>query len=95
MENSQCTLKIRVYIDFKKSNSNSSIRFQISNEEKNFLIQENQSNERKKAKRSMFETIFEIMQVYPKIKNSSIAYSICFDQYEKHFSFIKDDEVCK
>ena len=65
------------------------------NEENFIVIDENQSEAKKKAKITLFETIYEIILVYPTMNKSSLAYSICFNIYLKILSFLNDDEIYK
>ncbi len=81
------------YIDFKQ---NQPIKwFKRIEIPDNIAIttEENQSEAKKKAKRSLYETIYELLTVYPTMSKSSIAYSICFDKYLEYLSFLKDEEI--
>ena len=81
-------------IEFKKRETfNPHTKIEFPDEDKSILIQENQSDAQKKAKKTLFQTIYEIMCVYPKTQKSSIAYSICFDEYLRYIAFLKDDEI--
>ena len=86
--------KSNEYIAFKKKETQDFHRvIEIPNEDKDTLISENQSDAKKKAKFILFQTIKELMYVYPKMKDTSLAYSICFDQYLNYISFLNDDEI--
>lgn len=83
------------YLEFKKDESKDTFKLNEVCDENFISIEEDQSEAVKKAKRILFETIYEIISVYPQLNKSSLAYSICFDKYLKFISFLNDDEIYK
>ena len=81
-----------VQIDAKNSN-NPTLPKELSKEDEEFWIQNTGSANHREAKKAMFDTIKEIIFVYPCLRNSTIPYGICFDQYNHFLSYNAEKEI--
>ena len=74
----------------EEEEENFTIQKKIPSDEKEFWISKFKNSNEKFAKETLYETIIEVQTIYPKLKNSSIAYSICFDEYNSIINFGND-----
>lgn len=63
--------------------------------EEEIWVKKSLSETEKLTKKIMFETLYEILYVYPDLRRSTAAYAICFDQYLKYLSFTDKSEILK
>ena len=74
----------------EEEEENFTIQKKIPSDEKEFWISKFKNSNEKFAKETLYETIIEVQTIYPKLKNSSITYSICFDEYNLIINFRND-----
>ena len=80
----------RIEFDDKNSTLKPSYSYKISKEDQSIWIANCQTFNQTIAKKSLYETILEVIHVYPELNKTSIPYSICFDEFFSIIDF-KDD----
>lgn len=81
------------YIEIKPSRTNPPPPKEMSKEDEEFWTQNTGSPNHQRAKRAMFETINEIIHVYPCLQKTTIPYGICFDKYLTFLSDNTEDDI--